>query len=275
MNILFSRQLMHMDNGINTKTFVAHLVLTFLIMGVCWAPCIVLGAFGITMKEQFWIYIPWFLGGLSPTIASFIVLKKDHQVSGFVDWLKHVFDFKHKIWGYLLAIAFPALQVLLMCLLSGFKYGLAFYWLPLMILAMVFAGGLEEAGWRYITFPFLEKKCGFILAALITAVIWWVWHAPLFFIPEASQFHKDFLVFGIMVLGMSFMLAAIREITGSVWLCVLCHAIINSSGNFFHYDMYGSYLASSVTTAVLIVISILIVFVCRRYFRKTPQNVDK
>ena len=135
-----------------------------------------------------------------------------------------------------------------------------------MILAMVFAGGLEEAGWRYITYPFLRKKCGFILAALITAVIWWVWHAPLFFIPGVSQYHKDFLVFGIMVLGMSFMLAAIREITGSVWLCILCHAIINSAGNFFHYDMYGSYLASSITTASLMIISIIIVLIYRRFY---------
>ena len=255
------------DNELNTRTFVEHLILTFLIMGVCWGLCILLSVFQVTMKTQFWLYIPWFLGGVSPAIASFVVLRKNHLVKGFVDWLKHVFDFKHKICGYLLAIVFPAVQVLLMCLISGFKFGLAFYWLPLIILAMLFAGGLEEAGWRYITYPFLKKKCGFILAALITAVIWWIWHTPLFFIPEVSQYHKDFLVFGIMVLGMSFMLSAIREITGSVWLCILCHAIINSAGNFFHYDMYGSYLASSITTATLVAISIIIVFIHRKYLK--------
>jgi membrane protease YdiL (CAAX protease family) len=257
---------MDKDDTINLRVFAEHLLITFLIMGVCWGLCIVLSVFDITIRNCFWLYIPWFIGGISPAIASFIVLKKNRIVNGFVDWIKHVFDFKHKIWSYLLAITFPIIQVLMMCLISGFKLGLQLYWLPLMILAMVFAGGLEEAGWRYITYPFLRKKCGFILAALIVTIIWWVWHMPLFFIPETSQYHKDFLVFGIMVLGMSFMLAAIREITGSVWLCILCHAIINSAGNFFHYDMYGSYLASSITTASLMIISIIIVLIYRRFY---------
>ena len=72
------------------------------------------------------------------------------------------------------------------------------------------------------------------------------------------------------------MLAAIREITGSVWLCVLCHAIINSAGNFFHYDMYGSYLASSITTASLIIISIIIVLIYHRfYLAHERHNMDR
>ena len=253
------------NKEITTRVFFEHLILTFLIIAVLWGLCILLGAFGVTMKTAFLVYIPWFLGGVSPAIASFVVLKKNGLVSGFFDWLKQIFDFKHKIYPYLLVIIFPVIQVALMCFYSGYRTGLQLYWLPLMILAMIFAGGLEEIGWRYITFPFLKEKFGFVIAALITAVIWWIWHAPLFFIVGASQYQKDFLVFGIMVLGMSFMLATIREVTGSVWLCILCHAIINSAGNFFHYDMYGSYFASIRTTIILIAISLAIVFVYKQY----------
>ena len=200
---------------LTTKVFVEHLALTAIIMGVSWGICIIMGVFNVTTKNCFWMYIPWFIGGISPTIASFIAAKRNRLVGGFLDWLKQMFDFKRNVWGYLLALILPVIQVVLMCLLSGFKFGLALYWLPLIILAMVFAGGLEEAGWRYITFPYLDKKFGFIVATLIAAIIWWVWHAPLFFIQGASQYHKNFLVFGIMVLGMSFMLAAIRKTTGS------------------------------------------------------------
>ena len=64
-----------------------------------------------------------------------------------------------------------------------------------------------------------------------------------------------------MVLGLSFMLGTVRKLTGSVWLCVLCHAIINSVGNFYHYDMYGSYLAAAVTTGVMAVISTVLVHI--------------
>ena len=149
---------------------------------------------------------------------------------------------------------------------------LPLYFLPLMILAMIFGGGLEEAGWRYITWPELNKKFGFVLSTLITAVIWWIWHLPLFFIQGVSQYHKSFLVFGIMVLGLSFMLAVIRKLTGSVWLCVLCHAIVNSMSNFYHYDFYGSYLASSITAAVLIVISLLLIFIFKKR-KKTYKSI--
>lgn len=245
----------------SNKIFYGHIVLTFIIMGICFGICIILGVNGITMKTQKWLYIPWLLGGLSPTIASYIILKKHKKVKCFTDWIKHIFDFKHSISSYLLAIIFPIIQMILMCLISGYRKGLPLYYLPLMVLAMIFAGGLEEAGWRYITFPELNKKYNFIISTLITTLIWWIWHLPLFFIPGVSQFHKSFLIFGITILGLSFILSTIRKLTKSIWLCILCHSIVNSLGNFFHYDIYGSYIASLVTTTIIIVISLLLVYV--------------
>ena len=91
-----------------------------------------------------------------------------------------------------------------------------------------------------------------------------LWPLPLFFFFFVSQYHKSFFVFGIMVLGLSFMLAVIRDLTGSVWLCVFCHAIVNSMSNFYHYDFYGSYFASSITTAVMIVISLLLILIFKK-----------
>lgn len=260
----------HKETTLNKKVFYGHLLLTFAIMGVCWGLCIILSTFGITTKSQKWIYAPWFLGGISPAIASYIILKKNKKVSGFRDWMKHIFDFKHNIRSYLLAVALPAIQMILMCSISGYKIGLPLYFLPLMIIAMIFAGGLEEAGWRCITFPELNKKYNFSVSTLITAVIWWLWHLPLFFIPGVSQFQKNFLVFGITVLGLTFILSAVRKLTNSVWLCILCHSIVNSLGNFYHYDMYGSYLASSITTAIIIALSLLLVYVA--HDRKSPRH---
>ena len=54
------------------KNIWKHLLLTFLIMGICWGLCLVLSFTGITMKEYKWIYLPWMLGGISPAIASLI-----------------------------------------------------------------------------------------------------------------------------------------------------------------------------------------------------------
>ena len=65
-----------------------------------------------------------------------------------------------------------------------------------------------------------------------------------------------------MVMGMSFGLAAIRKVTGSVWLCVLCHMVVNTIPEVFRYDYYGSYIASIITTAVMIIISVVWVKIC-------------
>lgn len=248
----------------NRKLFTDHLLITFVILGIFWGLCIILGINGITMENHAWIYFPYLLGGISPTIASFVALKKNEKVAGFKDWLRHVFDFKHGIWSYLLVILFPILQMILMCLIGGYEKGLPIYLILLMIPVMILGGGLEEAGWRYVTFPELSKRFGLVISVLITAIIWWLWHLPLFFIPGAGQYHKNFFVFGIMVLGLSFMLATIRYLTGSVWLCVLCHSIVNSLSNFFIYDFYGSYVASSVTMLIMIAVSITLLYASKK-----------
>ena len=72
------------DDKLDTRIFIEHLIATFLIMLACWGLCIVLGVFDITTKTAFWVYIPWFIGGVSPAIASFVILKKNQAVNGFV-----------------------------------------------------------------------------------------------------------------------------------------------------------------------------------------------
>ena len=53
-------------------------------------------------------------------------------------------------------------------------------------------------------------------------------------------------------------------IMGICWgLCVLCHSIFNSIGNFFHYDMYSNWLAATITTAVMILVSLLLIYLFR------------
>ncbi len=57
---------------------------TFLIMMLGWGICIISGQFGITLKNHLWLYAPFFLGGWSPTIASYIVLKRSNQSYGYM-----------------------------------------------------------------------------------------------------------------------------------------------------------------------------------------------
>ena len=132
-----------------------------------------------------------------------------------------------------------------------------------LIPAMIVGGGLEEAGWSIITFPELNKKFNFVVSSIITTAIWWIWHLPLFFIPGVHQYQKNYFIFGLFVLGSSFMLACIREVTGSVWLCMLCHSIVNALPEVFCYDPLGSSVANVITAAIMILVSLIIVRLCK------------
>lgn len=234
-----------------------YLVYTFLIMLICWGICTVCSLNGIFLNKNYILYIPYLLGGWSPTIASFFVLKKNNKVTNFKDWLKNVFDFKHNIFSYLMVIVLGILFILPQCLISGYESGAPLFAIVVMIPMMLFGGGLEEAGWRYILQPELEKKYKFVISTLIVSVIWWLWHLPLFYIQGVSQYGQNYLAFGINVLGLTFALASIRKNTNSVWLCVLFHCISNSLSGI--YIINNNIVGNIVTTIILIFSSLILV----------------
>ena len=172
-----------------TKDF---LMVTFFLSVVSWGTCIVGGMKGVLVSENLLLNLLYLLGGWSPTIASFFVLKKHHQVKGFGEWMKNVFDFKQSPFSYLLVIVFGVIYIVPQCLISGFETGMSF-----------------------------------VVSTAIVSVIWWLWHLPLFFITESGQYGSNYFVFGIGIAGVSFALACIKKVTESVWLCVLLHCLLN------------------------------------------------
>ncbi len=233
-----------------------YLIYTFVIMVICWGLCSICSLNGISLNENYFLYIPYLLGGWSPTIASFFALKKNNKVINFKDWLKNVFDFKHNIFSYIMVIILGILFILPQCLISGYESGAPLFAIIVMIPMMLIGGGLEEAGWRYILQPELEKKYKFIISTLIVSVIWWLWHFPLFYIQGVSQYGQNYFAFGINVLGLTFALASIRKNTNSVWLCVLFHCIVNSLSGI--YIINNNIIGNVVTTIILIFSSLVI-----------------
>ncbi len=233
-----------------------YLIYTFVIMVICWGLCSICSLNGISLNENYFLYIPYLLGGWSPTIASFFALKKNNKVINFKDWLKNVFDFKHNIFSYIMVIILGILFILPQCLISGYESGAPLFAIIIMIPMMLIGGGLEEAGWRYILQPELEKKYKFIISTLIVSVIWWLWHFPLFYIQGVSQYGQNYFAFGINVLGLTFALASIRKNTNSVWLCVLFHCIVNSLSGI--YIINNNIIGNVVTTIILIFSSLVI-----------------
>jgi len=248
----------------NKKIITQFLLWTFTIMVLTCGIMVIFGQFGITVQNNFLLYIPYALSGLSPAIASYIVLKKNKQVSGFKEWLKNVFNPKTSIWFYLFIILMLVLFFVPQFIIFGVELISPIYMIILSLPYMLIGGGMEEAGWRYILQPELDKKYGFILSSLIVGIIWSIWHLPLFFIPEVGQYGTHFGLFAIFVVGLSFALGAIRKITNSVFLCVLFHCLINSTLGTFAYSQ--TLLVSFITTILLMIVSTTAVYI---YEKKT------
>ena len=240
---------------------ILYLVFTFLIMTASWGICWICSSFGLFLSEHPLLYLPYIVGGFSPTIASWLVVRFGGGCS-LKEWLKSVFDFKHDFCFYMLPVFLAALFFVPLCLISGYDPGAPWFALVFMVPMMLFGGGLEEAGWRGVLQPELEKRFGFTVSALITAAIWAVWHLPLFFIVGVSQYGTNFAVFSLNILGLSFALAAIKRRTGSTWLCVLFHCLVNSLHGIFliHENMIGSAVAS----AILVFASYLLLWFQKR-----------
>ena len=230
-----------------------YLAVTFLIMLFCWGICAICSLCGIYLSTTPVLYIPYLLGGFSPTTASYIALRQNGRISGFKEWLRSVFDFRHFIYDYLMIPIFAGAFFLCLCGIAGYEPGAPLSALAFLVPMMLFGGGLEETGWRGVLFPELEKRLGFTAATVVTAAVWWFWHLPLFFINGVSQYGGDFLSFGFCVLGLSFALSAIRTVTGSTWLCVLFHCLINSLHGV--YVVRENRLGSLTAAVVLILIS--------------------
>jgi len=94
---------------------------------------------------------------------------------------------------------------------------------------MAFALG-EEIGWRGFLAPQLAARFGFKTGALLTGIVWTVWHLPLVFFADynsASPSWFGVTCFTALMLGMSVIMAWLRLRSGSLWTAVVFHASHN------------------------------------------------
>lgn len=78
----------------NKKLVKEFLSITFVIMIIFWGGCVLLSqTLNLTVNNIF-LRIMHIIGGFSPTIASYISLKRNNKVNNFKDWLKNIFDIK-------------------------------------------------------------------------------------------------------------------------------------------------------------------------------------
>lgn len=130
---------------------------------------------------------------------------------------------------------------------------------------MLFGGGNEEVGWRMILQPELEKAFNFHVATIITGIIWWLWHLPIFFIKGTANADMNYLLFGVMCLSLSYALAVVRKVSNGTFHCILTHCLINGLSAVFLFEF--SWQSCIVTLFVTVIVSMIIL----HFFEKTKR----
>ncbi|WP_343347170.1 CPBP family intramembrane glutamic endopeptidase [Sphingomicrobium sp. XHP0239] len=114
-------------------------------------------------------------------------------------------------------------------------------WLPTIVFGLLsvaaLTGGNEEHGWRGVMQPVLHKRVSPLVAAIMIAVVWDVWHFPLHLAGAYGDNMDLMAIFLQRLPGLvlqSIVLAAIYQWSkGSIYLCILYHASINTMVGFF------------------------------------------
>lgn len=127
-----------------------------------------------------------------------------------------------KVLASFMARDFALLKMDFISLISINAIALAF------AMSVIF-GGLEELGWRAYLLPQLLKIMSPFKANLSVAVIWSLWHLPLFYLPGSAQYQQNFYVFTMSLISLSAIMTLLWVKTQSVVIAVLCHTTFNTT----------------------------------------------
>lgn len=213
------------------------LLWTFTITGLCWGGLAILGHWGVLTLAHPAGVVLHLLGGFGPTVGGLWVFCRGGGRLRQVPRL--VFVPRRGTWWV----------VLLFCLAEGAVIALSSRQfnpqIPLSLVPVVFLqaaliyGGNEEVGWRGTMQPLLERAVPFPGAAVVTGLVWAVWHLPLWFVEGASQQTIPFGWFAVLAVLQSFWYGALFRRTHWVFGCNLAHGLTNTLLSLFVIQVNG------------------------------------
>ena len=108
----------------------------------------------------------------------------------------------------------------------------------------------------------LEERFPFPVATTIAAVIWCVWHFPIWLQPSSNHYGDSIVGFAINIFVWAFVAAAIYKSTKSVLACAIYHSFINSIGAIYDwnklFDAYPKSNAAYIYFGAIFIIAVII-----------------
>lgn len=227
-----------------------------------------------------------FLGSFGPAVGAITIIWITKGKSDLKKLLKSLFQWKSSIKTYIFALF---IIVLIYGLSIFFTYlinpsVIEFHKLPnvaeLLIyffIVLIFGGPLgEEIGWRGFLQPQLQKKYNPFITTIIIAVIWLIWHFPLFWLEGAAQAGESILLFGISVFIMTFLFTWLYiQSNGSLLLAILFHTSINFISGIIIPSILPTIEKSKIFNqiSILVMVLITVLFVLRSLKQYTVTKV--
>ena len=184
-----------------------------------------------------------------PTVAALVMATLTG--SGARHLLKHFLRLRVGPVAYLGALVGPPLMIVLGATVvrAGAMWqalaqeGLLLLPYFLLFLISVLLGGPlgEEAGWRGFALPRLQARHGALLASLIVAAGWVLWHLPLFFIPQANTWTGSLVVYTGSAVALSIIHTWMyNRAQASLFVVTLLHAAVDASTRTLLPTIFGA-----------------------------------
>jgi len=199
------------------------------------------------------------LASWGPLIAAFVVTALIGGKSAVKAFWRRFWN-RNITWRWLLAavLIIPAVALganLLTRLTDGQNYPWFYSYDPLwtiltaFLTAFVGSGMVEEFGWRGFVLPRFQARWNALASSLILGVLWALWHAGQWFIPDSHLYGRDPWLWGGGMLLLSIVMTwAFNNTRGSLLSAVLIHTMWNT-GTFWHkvdWRFYAVLLAAVV-----------------------------
>lgn len=176
-----------------------------------------------------WASVLFILINLFPMIIAGCFSIATKECKNFVDFLKKVFWQKESIWAYVCAIMVMIIYYGISTVLGNINYtGASFLALISYFPWTILQGGLEEVGWRWYLQTHLNVKESYTLKMLVISIIWFLWHIPIYRLPWITTASSNYLIFYLLILGNTFTLGAVKELSKGTVPCILAHILIDT-----------------------------------------------
>lgn len=198
------------------------------------------------------------VGLCGPTVAALVISAFLYGRQGVADLLKQITRWRVGVAWYLFAL-FSALAVGSVAIGTHALFGVAtpplnFHIVPALV--PLPAGLPEEYGWRGFALPHLLKKRNALVASLIIALFWVLWHIPI----SPALKHVPFLgLFLLEVIPLTILFSWLYiNSRGSILLVVLYHLAYNTVVNVLNIpasmSLWAVYIGLNWLFAAIVII---------------------